>query len=124
MANMKPPCIPKTLIQPFRFKDLQSLLTLCNDNTFLGIRNKAIILVFLETGLRLSELANIQIADIDFDRGVIKVMGKGDRERVVAIQPRTQKAILHYLINRKDTHSCLWVTEKHGSLSLYSIYRQ
>lgn len=79
MANMKPPRIPKTLIQPFRLEDIRSLLALCDDKTFLGIRNKAIILVFLETGLRLSELAKIQIKDINFDRGIIKVMGKGTK---------------------------------------------
>lgn len=121
MSNMKPPRIPKTLIQPFRLEDLRSLLYLCDDNTFLGIRNKAIILVFLETGLRLSELANIKIKDIDFDRGIIKVMGKGAKERVVAIQHKTQKAILHYLINRKDNHPCLWVTEEHRPLTFHGI---
>jgi site-specific recombinase XerD len=121
MANMKPPRIPKTLIQPFRLEDLRTLLALCDDKTFLGIRNKAIILIFLETGLRLSELATIQIQDIDFDRSVIKVMGKGAKERVVAIQHKTQKAILHYLINRKDTHPCLWVTEEHRPLTLRGI---
>lgn len=67
-------------------------------------------------------MANIQIEDIDFNRGIIKVMGKGARERVVAIQPRTQKAILHYLINRNDTHPCLWVSEEREPLGLSGIY--
>ena len=87
MANMKAPRVPKVLIQPLSVDDIRSLLALCDKNTFLGVRNWAILLVFIETGLRLAELANIQIKDIDFNRGVIKVMGKGARERVVAIQP-------------------------------------
>ena len=89
MANMKTPHVPKTLIKPFRLEELRLLLSLCDQKTFLGLRNRAIILVFLETGLRLKELANMQIEDIDFERGIIQVMGKGARERVVAIQPRT-----------------------------------
>ena len=122
MVNMKTPRVPTVLVQPFPVEDLQSLLALCDKNTFLGIRNRAIILVFLETAIRLKELANIQIKDIDFDRGVIKVMGKGARERVVAIQPRTQKAILHYRINRNDNHPCLWVSEEREPLGLSGIY--
>ena len=122
MANMKTPRVPIVLVQPFPVEDLQSLLALCDKKTFLGIRNRAIILVFLETAIRLKELANIQIKDIDFNRGIIKVMGKGARERVVAIQPRTQKAILHYLINRNDTHPCLWVSEEREPLGLSGIY--
>ena len=122
MANMKTPHVPIVMVQPFPVEDLQALLALCDKKTFLGIRNRAIILVFLETAIRLKELANIQIEDIDFNRGIIKVMGKGARERVVAIQPRTQKAILHYLINRNDTHSCLWVSEEREPLGLSGIY--
>ncbi|MFC1871302.1 tyrosine-type recombinase/integrase [Chloroflexota bacterium] len=122
MSNMKTPPVPKVLIKPFHIEDLQSLLALCDKKTFLGIRNRAIILMLLETALRLEELANIQIEDINFNRGIIKVMGKGARERVVAIQPRTQKAILHYLINRNDTHRCLWVSEERAPLGLSGIY--
>ena len=94
MANMKPPRIPKTLIQPVRLEDIRSLLALCDDKTFLDICNKSIILLFLETELRLSELAKIQIKEINFNRGVIKVMGKGAKERVVAVQHKTQYTIL------------------------------
>lgn len=53
MANMKPPRVPKTLIQPFQPDALRKLLYLCDDKTFLGVRNKAIIMVFLDTGLRI-----------------------------------------------------------------------
>ena len=75
---------------------------LCDSATFLGARNKAIILMFYDTGLRLSELTNIQIADFDLEREIIKVMGKGARERVVRIGRNTQKAVLHYLLMRKE----------------------
>lgn len=121
MANMKPPRIPKTIIQPFQTDHIRSLLALCEKNTFLGVRNRAIILVFLETGLRLKELANMQIEDIDFERGIIKVMGKGARERVVAIQLRTQKALLRYLLSRDDNHRCVWVSEERRPLTEWGI---
>ena len=68
MANMKLPRVPKTLIKPFQPKHLRQFLYVCDDKTFLGVQNKAIILVFLDTAVRLKELANIQIDDIDFNR--------------------------------------------------------
>ena len=52
--------------------------------------------------MRLSELAAIRPADIDFDNGIIKVMGKGRKERFVRVGKETQKAILRYLLQRKD----------------------
>ena len=111
MSRMHPPKVPKELIKPFKSQDIADLLASCQNN-FLGIRNRAIILSFLDSGLRLSELANIQLEDINFERGTIKVVGKGAKERVIHIGKGTQKAILQYLLQRKDGLSCLWVTEE------------
>ena len=88
------------------------MLSLCDESRFLGIRNRAIILTFVDTGLRLSEMAGIQLKDIDFDRELIKVMGKGAKERVVGIGKGTQKSVLKYLLIRRDSYPCLWVTEE------------
>lgn len=115
MARMHPPKVPKELIKPFKSQDIDDLLALCQNN-FLGIRNRAIILTFLDTGLRLSELAGIQLQDMDLDRGIIKVMGKGAKERLVRIGKKTQKAVLRYLLQRNDTFPCLWVTEERRPL--------
>ena len=76
MATIRPPKVPKKVITPFTADHIKRLLLLCDDRQFLGARNRAIVLMFLDTGLRLSELANIQIKDVDFDRETIKVMGK------------------------------------------------
>jgi integrase/recombinase XerC len=121
MASMHPPRVPKKIIQPFKMEQIRDLLLLCDENRFLGARNKAIVLTLLDTGLRLTELANIQLADIDFDRETIKVMGKGAKERVVRIGKRTQKSILHYLLIRNDAHPCLWVTEERRPLRALGI---
>lgn len=115
MASMHPPRVPQKLIQPLKPGHIRDLLALC-DETFLGTRNRAIILMLLDTGLRLSELANIQLNDIDLDREVIKVMGKGAKERVVGLGAKTQKAMLKYLRLRNDDHPCLWVTEERGPM--------
>ena len=121
MQNIKPPKKETKIIRPFSQQDIDNLLLLCSGNRFLDFRNKAIILMFLDTGLRLSELAGIQLIDINFDRETIKVMGKGARERVVRIGKTTQKALLRYLLNRHDDYPCLWVTEERRPLSVAGV---
>jgi len=123
MASIKPPRLPRTVIQPFKPEHICLMLSLCDDSKFLGARNRAIILTFLDTGLRLSELAYIQLKDIDFDRETIKVMGKGAKERIVRISKATQKAILKYLLMRDDGYPCLWVTEERIPITHWGIER-
>lgn len=121
MSVIKPPRVPKKVIQPLTSQHISRLLQLCDDSKFLGVRNKAIILILLDTGLRLKELANIQIQDIDLDKETIKVMGKGAKERVVRMCSRTQKALLTYLLRRTDDFPCLWVSEERTPLTIWGI---
>lgn len=116
MDDMRPPRVPRVLIQPFKPEQISCLLELC-DNSFLGLRNRAIILTLLDSGLRLSELAGVQLGDVDMDRGIIKVMGKGAKERMVGIAQETQKAILTYFARRDCNLPCLWVTEERKPLT-------
>lgn len=111
MAKMHPPRVPKQVIQPFSQDDIRRMLVVFGEDNFRGYRNTAIILTFLDTGLRLSELAAVQLGDIDFNNGVIKVMGKGRKERFVRVGKETQKAMLRYLLTRKDKQPSLWVDE-------------
>lgn len=117
MHNIKPPRKVDKIVKPFSAQDIEHLLILCSGNRLLDLRNKAIILMFLDTGLRLSELANIQLADVNFDQETIRVMGKGKKERVVRIGKTTQKALLRYLLARSDSQLCLWVTEESKPLT-------
>ncbi|MFC2042037.1 tyrosine-type recombinase/integrase [Chloroflexota bacterium] len=106
------------VVQPFSNQDILKLLEVCdydrkNNAQLLGSRNKAIILMFLDTGLRASELANIKREEIDSERGWIKVKGKGEKERVVRIGATTQKALWHYLIVREKIKcQSLWIIEE------------
>jgi integrase/recombinase XerC len=120
-ARIRPPRVPQKVVVPFRPEHIKLLLLLCDDRTFVGARNKALVLAFLDTGLRLSEMAGIQLADIDFDRETVKVMGKGAKERVVRIGKTAQKALLRYLLMRRDDHPCLWVSEERRPLTHWGI---
>ena len=61
-----------------------------------GQRNKAIIETLYGCGLRVSELINLKISDLHFEAGFVKVLGKGNKERLVPINAYTQKFITIY----------------------------
>ena len=106
------------VIQPYAAEEIARMLAVCDydyqhNARFLGSRNRAIILMLLDAGLRVSEIANIALEDIDTERGWIKVRGKGDKERVVRIGTTAQKALWRYLMYRADNvTSALWLTEE------------
>ena len=72
------------------------------DSSFLGLRDHAILELFYSSGLRLSELVNINIGDLDFNSGTITVMGKGQKERVIPFGSYASKATEKWLEIRKS----------------------
>ena len=66
-------------------------------NKMIKSRNTAVLQLFLDTGLRVSELSNINISDINFNRKEIKVLGKGNKERIVLFSDDTLNKIIEYL---------------------------
>ena len=117
MTNIKKPRLPKKLIKPFSTQDIQRMILLTSGNRFRDVRNRAVILLFLDTGIRLNELSNIQLKDIDFDRETIRIYGKGNKERIVRIGRNTQKALLRYLLMRHDEYPCLWLNVSRRPIS-------
>ncbi len=106
------------VVQPYSKQDILKMIEVCdydckNNAQLLGSRNKAIILMFLDTGLRASELANINRNEVDSERGWIKVKGKGAKERVVRIGATAQKSLWRYLVFReKNKYQEIWITEE------------
>ena len=126
MANIKLRRPEKKVIEPYTREELKALVRVCqhdinNGSPFLGTRNKAIILVFLDSGIRLSELANIRLDDIDLDSGVIKVTGKGSKQRLVGIAKTTKVALWKYKTWRPDGSPWLWLGEEGHRLTARAI---
>ncbi|PKH47906.1 site-specific recombinase phage integrase family protein, partial [Dehalococcoides mccartyi] len=88
--------VPRKVIQPFTQEHCQRLLALVSGETFEDKRNKALILLLLDTGLRLRECTELKWSDINYDSELVKVMGKGAKERIVRIGPKVQRALLEY----------------------------
>jgi site-specific recombinase XerD len=105
MARMKPPRLPEAPPAILREPELKALVGICEaDKTYAGVRDAALVRIFLDTGARRSEIANLRFSltddlanDVDLEQGLIRVLGKGRRERVVPIGNRTIRALDRYL---------------------------
>jgi integrase/recombinase XerC len=71
-----------------------------NDKSFIGIRDQAILELFYSSGLRLTELTNINLTDISFEEGTITVTGKGNKTRIIPVGKIAIKAIKEWLSER------------------------
>jgi len=70
-------------------------------DSFSKIRNSLIILLLFNTGMRISELKDIKIEDINFDRNEIRTIGKGDKERIVFFTDYTKDLLKKYISKRE-----------------------
>ena len=81
----------------FYYNELEELFAACDTSTSLGQRNLAILEVLYATGTRVSELINIKLEDINFSEKQIKVLGKGNKERIVFLGEYAVDALEDYL---------------------------
>ena len=79
------------------FLEIEELLQSPNVNEKLGLRDKAMLELFYSCGLRVSELINLKISDLYFNDGVIRVLGKGSKQRIIPIGSSAVKWITEYI---------------------------
>jgi integrase/recombinase XerC/integrase/recombinase XerD len=98
--RVKIPKATRPLIEIVTDAELTAILdTFGNDE--LGLRNTAIILLLLDCGIRLSELSDLKTANINFERGIMKVLGKGNKERFVPVGKKVREALSAYINVRR-----------------------
>ena len=96
LALIESPKIGRKLPDTLSVKDIDTLINTIDLSKPQGERNRAILETLYSCGLRVSELTNLNISDLFFDEGFIKVTGKGNKQRFVPISPLTQKYITLY----------------------------
>jgi len=79
------PRLPRKLPDVLSYEDIEQIISAIDHSTPEGTRNRAMIEVLYSTGLRVSELVNLQLTNCHFDIGFIRVLGKGDKVRLVPI---------------------------------------
>ncbi len=97
----------KKLPEYFKYNEYVELVNSIDINSNLGIRNRCIFEVLLCTGCRCSELVNIKLCDVDLDNREIKVLGKGNKERIVYLGSYAIDSLNMYLgvrdeLSKKD----------------------
>jgi site-specific recombinase XerD len=126
MARMTPPIVPEEPPPVLRQEQLDRLLKSCDGRDFMARRDKAILSLFIDTGMRRSELAYLRVEDVDFDHNVAHVLGKGRRPRGCAFGHRTAMALDRYLRERAKHGSAdrpeLWLGHA-GPLTDNGVYQ-
>lgn len=124
MAKMKPPKVPEQPVPVLREEDIRKLIARAEKTkSFDDVRDAAIMRIFYSTGIRLAELANLRYlpdeperSDVDLDQGVLRVMGKGSRQRLVNMGTQSARALDRYERLRRrhpDAHKeWLWLSRK------------
>lgn len=92
----------KKLPNYFKYNEYEELINSIDTNNNLGKRNRCIFEVLLCTGCRCNELINIKLYDIDLENKEIKVLGKGNKERIVYLGSYAIDSIREYLSVRKE----------------------
>ncbi len=93
------PKVPKyedVTIDVLSGQEIAHLLAMLDAGTDIGCRNRAIVCLMLESGLRLAEVVTLQVDNVHLKEMYVKVHGKGDKESYVPIGPTTQKALNRY----------------------------
>ena len=94
---LESPRLKRTLPDVLSFEEIESIITKIESGTPEGARNRAIIETLYSCGLRVSELVNLRISCLYLDVGFIRVIGKGDKERLVPIGDSAIKYINIYI---------------------------
>ncbi len=100
--QIQKPKIPKSLPKSLSEDEVENLLEAPDLNIDIGIRDKAMIELLYACGLRVSELVNIQLTELNLDDGVIRVTGKGDKTRLVPMGEDAMDYIQKYLLSARE----------------------
>jgi integrase/recombinase XerD len=99
LAGFPLPKVPQYVVKTLTSDHLKKLLASIDRNTATGARYHCMLMLLLDTGLRISEAVNIKMSDVDLKHGLITVLGKGQKERVVPFSKWTRKELTRYIHN-------------------------
>jgi len=131
LSTIRTPKQEKRLPKCLDLEQVQKLLDAPDDTGLLGARDKAMLEVLYSSGIRVSELVELEISDLDLQEGILRVRGKGRKDRLTPIGSQAIHAVQRYLeLRNADTRtqgqpSQRVFLNKHGeSLSTRSVRRK
>jgi integrase/recombinase XerD len=123
------PKLKKVLPDTLTFEEIEQVISQIDLSKTEGVRNKAILETLYSCGLRVSELINLKISHLYLDIGFVRVIGKGDKERLIPIGTDAVKHILIYLKEirvhaaiKKGNEDFLFLNRRGASLSRVMVF--
>ena len=130
--NLESPKTRRSLPVYLRMEDVDRLLEQPDPATPKGLRDRAILEVLYSTGLRVSELVNLKVSDMEMRMGCLRCIGKGDKERLVPVGKKALAAVQAYLgksrpllLRGREAKTVLWLfVNRFGNrLSRIAVWR-
>ncbi|MGI6359896.1 MAG: site-specific tyrosine recombinase XerD [Acholeplasmatales bacterium] len=126
--DIKTPKLEKNLPNVLTIEEIIKLMDLVCDDEPLSLRNLALLELIYGSGLRVSELLNLNLQDIHFNAKYVKIIGKGKKERIVPINDMSIRAIKNYLANGrvhliKEENNILFLNQYGHKLSRQGFFK-
>ncbi|QVK20222.1 site-specific tyrosine recombinase XerD [Mycoplasmatota bacterium] len=127
--TVEAPKLEKKLPSVLSFQEVEIILDNLPEETIIDIRNKTMVELLYATGIRVSELVNLDVADIHLNMGFIHVKGKGNKERIVPIGEIAETVLRKYIIesrtvlNKKNVQGALFLNYQGNRISRQSFWK-
>lgn len=126
---LESPRLPRKLPDVLSYEEIETMLSAIDHSTPEGTRNRAIMEVLYSSGLRVSELTDLQLTNCHFDIGFLRILGKGDKMRLVPIGKEAIKYTQIYLDHirndiapQKGSEDIVFLNRRGGQLSRVMIF--
>lgn len=129
LQSVLTPKLPKNLPQVLSHIEIEQMMKQIDFSKISGERDKTIIMLMYGSGLRVSELVSLSLSDMYLEEGFIKVLGKGDKERLVPIGSKTIKQLgfyfLYYrnVVANQNSNNRIILNQKGASISRVTVFK-
>ncbi len=122
LQRLKPPKSLDRIIERLTEEEIRLLFAALDTKVWWGVRDQAILAMLLETGMRAGELVGLQHEDVRLADGFCKVLGKGNKERLLGLTPFVVRCLQRYEIYRPEsTHPTYFLSDRGRPLSVNSL---
>jgi len=122
LPDLESPRLEKNLPEVLSAKEVEALLS-ASDDSPAGIRDKAILELLYATGMRVSELAGLKTEDVNLNENLLRVKGKGNKERLIPFGEPAARAVRNYLEIRPAVSENLFLSRQKKFLSRQSVWK-
>ena len=126
--RVRAPKLPRRLPKNLAERDVEALLVAPDTDSTLGVRDRAMLETLYATGLRVSELVGLKLAQVSLDAGVVRVLGKGSKERLVPLGEEAIGWLERYLatartaLARDAKTDAVFVTARRGPMTRQAFW--